>query len=167
MLAGQTIEMQSEETPLALQRLWSMTRARLAGTSTATALAEEPALVEETLSYVQKAEGSTKSLVPTTSDCESDSEDVNNGLEVPEVQEAPSQRYWGDSSRDKEVLLDASTLGDVPAVYRVPPLAPHQLPVIGVYIDPRVRTGFRYKVRPMQTLAQCGVEYKPTQDCVL
>lgn len=161
MLAGQTIEMQSEETPLALQRLWSMTRARLAGTSTATALAEEPALVEETLSYVQKAEGSTKSLVPTTSDCESDSEDVNNGLEVPEVQEAPSQRYWGDSSRDKEVLLDASTLGDVPAVYRVPPLAPHQLPVIGVYIDPRVRTGFRYKVRPMQALDAAPLSMKP------
>lgn len=47
-------------------------------------------------------------------------------------------------------MLDASKLGDVPAVYRVPQHAPHQMPVIGVYIDPRVRTGFRYKVRPMQ-----------------
>lgn len=51
MLARPVMEMQSEETPLALQRLWSLTRARLAGISTA--LDEEPALVEETLSFTQ------------------------------------------------------------------------------------------------------------------
>lgn len=44
MLAGQNIEMQGEETPLALKRLWNLTRARLAGTSTA--LDEELALGE-------------------------------------------------------------------------------------------------------------------------
>lgn len=62
----------------------------------------------------------------------------------------PSKGFWPESAYTKEVLLDASSLGDVPAVYRVPQPAPHQMPVIGVYIDPRVRTGFRYKVRPMQ-----------------
>lgn len=69
------------------------------------------------------------------------------------LQEQPEtvfKGYWTESIHDKEVILDASTLGDVPAVYRVPQPAPHQMPVIGVYIDPRVRTGFRYKVRPMQ-----------------
>lgn len=64
--------------------------------------------------------------------------------------DVPFKSYWSKSAHDKEVLLDASTLGDIPAVYRVPQPAPHQMPVIGVYIDPRVRTGFRYKVRPMQ-----------------
>lgn len=44
MLTGQTMELQVEETPLALQRLWNLTRARLAGTSTA--LDEELALGE-------------------------------------------------------------------------------------------------------------------------
>jgi hypothetical protein len=45
--------------------------------------------------------------------------------------------------------LDATTLGDLPAVYRIAPVLPHQLPVIGVYIDPRVAVGFRYKVKPL------------------
>lgn len=67
-----------------------------------------------------------------------------------EIVDVPSKNYWTGSGFGKEVLLDASTLGDVPAVYKVPQPAPHQMPVIGVYIDPRVRTGFRYKVRPMQ-----------------
>lgn len=43
MLASPAMEMQNEETPLALQRLWNLTRARLAGTSTAL---DEPELVE-------------------------------------------------------------------------------------------------------------------------
>lgn len=44
MLASQTMDLQNEETPFALQRLWNMTRARLAGTTTA--LTENPALAE-------------------------------------------------------------------------------------------------------------------------
>lgn len=44
MLASQSMDHQLEETPAALQRLWSLTRARLAGTSTA--LDEMPELVE-------------------------------------------------------------------------------------------------------------------------
>ncbi|GBP30971.1 hypothetical protein EVAR_81869_1 [Eumeta japonica] len=68
---------------------------------------------------------------------------VHNWEAVPDI----STKYW---SVGEELVLDASTLGDIPAVYRVPQLLPHQMPVVGVYIDPRVRTGFRYKVRPMQ-----------------
>lgn len=44
MLASPAMDLQNEETPLALQRLWNLTRARLAGTSTA--LDVEPELVE-------------------------------------------------------------------------------------------------------------------------
>lgn len=75
---------------------------------------------------------------------------TNVCLILQEATDVPSKGFWPESAYTKEVLLDASSLGDVPAVYRVPQPAPHQMPVIGVYIDPRVRTGFRYKVRPMQ-----------------
>ncbi|CAG5046013.1 unnamed protein product [Parnassius apollo] len=50
MLANPAMEIQTEETPLALRRLWNLTRARLAGTSTTL---DEPALVE-TLPSAQK-----------------------------------------------------------------------------------------------------------------
>ncbi|XP_023946396.1 uncharacterized protein LOC112051828 isoform X2 [Bicyclus anynana] len=78
-----------------------------------------------------------------------------------EQPEIPSKPIWTGSAYEKEVLLDASALGDVPAVYRVPAPAPHQMPVIGVYIDPRVRTGFRYKIRPMQALDAPPLSVKP------
>ncbi|CAG9561866.1 unnamed protein product [Danaus chrysippus] len=80
---------------------------------------------------------------------------------IVEQPELPTKPYWSESAYEKEVLLDASTLGDVPAVYRVPAPAPHQMPVIGVYIDPRVRTGFRYKIRPMQALDAPPLSVKP------
>ncbi|KAH9644898.1 hypothetical protein HF086_007986 [Spodoptera exigua] len=78
-----------------------------------------------------------------------------------EATDVPSKGCWPESAYTKEVLLDASSLGDVPAVYRVPQPAAHQMPVIGVYIDPRVRTGFRYKVRPMQALDAPPLSVKP------
>ncbi|XP_075978103.1 uncharacterized protein LOC142977871 isoform X2 [Anticarsia gemmatalis] len=93
-----------------------------------------------------------------------ESEDVFDlfNIEDPEVEaDVPNKSLWSASAYNKEVLLDASTLGDVPAVYRVPAPAPHQMPVIGVYIDPRVRTGFRYKVRPMQALDAPPLSVKP------
>ncbi|XP_072949289.1 uncharacterized protein [Epargyreus clarus] len=78
-----------------------------------------------------------------------------------EQPEVPQKNYWAESTLEKVVVLDASTLGDVPAVYRVPAPAPHQMPVIGVYMDPRVRTGFRYKIRPMQALDAPPLSVKP------
>ncbi|XP_053609378.1 uncharacterized protein LOC128674664 isoform X2 [Plodia interpunctella] len=78
-----------------------------------------------------------------------------------ESHDIPIRSFWDERVVDKEVLLDASKLGDVPAVYRVPAPAPHQMPVIGVYIDPRVRTGFRYKVRPMQGIDAAPLSVKP------
>lgn len=154
-MSSPAMELQGEETPLALQRLWNLTRARLAGTYTL--LDAEPALAE-TLPSAQEPEGTLKSIVP--SDYESDGEEAFPELEIPELHDNLPKSYWTENL-NKEVLLDASTLGDVPAVYRVPPPAPHQLPVIGVYIDPRVRTGFRYKVRPMQALDAPPLSVKP------
>ncbi|KAJ0176590.1 hypothetical protein K1T71_007769 [Dendrolimus kikuchii] len=158
MLASPAMEMQVEETPLALQRLWNLTRARLAGTTTA--LGVEPALMD-TLPYAQETERTPKSFIAIPSDYESDGEDAFPELEITEQSDVPSKNYWIENPHDKEVILDASTLGDVPAVYRVPQPAPHQMPVIGVYIDPRVRTGFRYKVRPMQALDAPLLSVKP------
>lgn len=48
-------------------------------------------------------------------------------------------------------ILDASLFGDIPARYTVPALDPHQFPVIGVYIDPRVCPGFKYYVKPLNS----------------
>lgn len=45
--------------------------------------------------------------------------------------------------------LDASSLGDLPAQYTICAVEPHQLPVVGVYIDKRVTPGFKYRVRPL------------------
>lgn len=157
MLANSAMEMQREETPLALQRLWNLTRARLAGTSTA--IDVEPAFVEN-FPPAQEFEVTPKALVSATSDYESDGEEAFPELEVPEPIEV-SKNFWTVSDRKKEVLLDAGALGDVPAVYKVPQPALHQMPVIGVYIDPRVRTGFRYKVRPMQALDAPPLSVKP------
>ncbi|KAL4715950.1 hypothetical protein ACJJTC_013250 [Scirpophaga incertulas] len=157
MLASPAMDLQAEETPLALQRLWNLTRARLAGTSTADA---ESALVES-LPIAQDFEGTPKAFLPVASDYESDAEESFPELEIPEQPEVQTKGYWTETSSEKEVILDASILGDVPAVYRVPQPAPHEMPVIGVYIDPRVRTGFRYKVRPMQSLDAQPLSVKP------
>ncbi|RZF40562.1 hypothetical protein LSTR_LSTR013133 [Laodelphax striatellus] len=54
------------------------------------------------------------------------------------------------SSSSKTPLLqtlDASSLGDIPTQYVVPTLKPYEMPVVGLYIDPRVVCGFRYRVR--------------------
>lgn len=160
MMANQAMELQPEETPLALLRLWNLTRARLAGTST---LDEEPALVES-LPSAQEPEDTPKNCIPNPSDYESDGEEAFQETDIHDQHEhstKPSWAIWSESTFEKEVVLDASTLGDIPAVYRVPAPAIHEMPVIGVYIDPRVRTGFRYKIRPMQTLDSLPLSMKP------
>jgi hypothetical protein len=45
--------------------------------------------------------------------------------------------------------LDAADLGDFPASYLIPALKPHEFPAVGVYVDPRIVPGFRYRVRPI------------------
>ncbi|CAH2246739.1 jg8802 [Pararge aegeria aegeria] len=110
---------------------------------------------------IMEPEGKPKSFISTPNDYESDGEEAFTEVEIREQHTIPLKPFWTGSAYEKEVLLDASTLGDVPAVYRVPAPAPHQMPVIGVYIDPRVRTGFRYKIRPMQALDAPPLSVKP------
>ncbi|XP_018323655.1 uncharacterized protein LOC108735921 [Agrilus planipennis] len=52
------------------------------------------------------------------------------------------------------VKLSASDLGDFPAQYIVYGLLPHQLPVVGVFVDNRVVPGFKYKVSPLPSKEQ-------------
>lgn len=45
--------------------------------------------------------------------------------------------------------LNAADIGDIPAQYTICNVEKHQLPVAGVYIDPRIVPGFKYRVRPL------------------
>lgn len=54
----------------------------------------------------------------------------------------------------KSLKLDAATIGDFPAVYEICTLEPHQMPVIGVYVDQRIVPGFKYRVRPLPVIGQ-------------
>lgn len=43
--------------------------------------------------------------------------------------------------------MDAAQLRDIPARYVIPTIEHHEMPVVGIYVDPRVVPGFRYRVR--------------------
>ncbi|CAG9840508.1 unnamed protein product [Diabrotica balteata] len=60
--------------------------------------------------------------------------------QLPEVDETPVK---------PSLKLDAAFLGDIPGQYTICAVEPHQLPVVGVYIDPRVVPGFKYRIRPL------------------
>ncbi|KAJ3663857.1 hypothetical protein Zmor_008078 [Zophobas morio] len=96
-------------------------------------------------------------------------------LKVPEVssKEEELEYAWGSfqdqvvpeptdpsTPQPSSVTLDASKIGDFPAVYTVCPLSPHQMPVIGVYVDPRVIPGFKYRVRPLPAIGQPSTTHK-------
>lgn len=59
------------------------------------------------------------------------------------------------------VHLDAADLGDFPASYLIPALKPYEFPAVGVYVDPRIVPGFRYRVRTI------GDEVKMTNVTVM
>lgn len=155
------MELSNEEAPAALQRMWNLTRARLAGTSTTLPILDEVEALE-TFPPAQEPVQNPKKI-PIAGDIESDSEDLIPDFDVQESLEHAQHHLPSliERSSGKSVVLDGSTLGDVPAIYRIPPPAPHQMPVIGVYIDPRVLTGFRYKVRPMQAVDAAPLSVKP------
>ncbi|CAH0385372.1 unnamed protein product [Bemisia tabaci] len=54
------------------------------------------------------------------------------------------------------ICLDAGKLKDIPAKYTVPSIEPHEFPAVGVYIDPRIATGFKYRVRRIENPAKNG-----------
>lgn len=50
--------------------------------------------------------------------------------------------------------MDASIIGDIPARYTIPWVPAYKLPVVGVYIDPKVVAGFKYRVQPLHSPGQ-------------
>lgn len=58
------------------------------------------------------------------------------------------------------LTLDASKLGDFPARYVICSLKNYQFPVVGVYCDPRVITGFKYRVRPLPKVGEDSTKNK-------
>nr|CAD7455029.1 unnamed protein product [Timema tahoe] len=68
----------------------------------------------------------------------SDSEHCEEGLK---------EKAW---PQEVSLCLDGALLGDIPARYTIPAIRTHEFPVVGVWVDPRVAPGFRYRVRPIQ-----------------
>ncbi|KAL1462818.1 hypothetical protein WDU94_014625 [Cyamophila willieti] len=48
------------------------------------------------------------------------------------------------------LVVDGKDLRDFPAKYFIPGIRKHEFPVVGIYVDPRIVCGFRYRVRPIQ-----------------
>lgn len=58
------------------------------------------------------------------------------------------------------LIVDALTLGDLPARYEICPLEPHQMPAVGVYVDKRIVPGFKYLVRPLPKIGKSSMSNK-------
>jgi len=54
----------------------------------------------------------------------------------------------GVDDKQRQLVLNGSSIGDAPTMYTMTGLEPYEMPVIGTYVDPRVIPGFHYKVRP-------------------
>ncbi|XP_069995621.1 uncharacterized protein [Penaeus vannamei] len=54
----------------------------------------------------------------------------------------------GVDSSSRVTMLSGDKIGDVPTKYYVTGLLPHEQPVAGTFVDPRILTGFSYRVRP-------------------
>uniref|UniRef100_V5G735 Uncharacterized protein n=1 Tax=Anoplophora glabripennis TaxID=217634 RepID=V5G735_ANOGL len=130
----------------AMQRHWQIRR----GTISSTSFFEEVNETEDLLVPFQNARTSSQrgSCVapPQTPTCEGESEVEFRDLQEPLL---PSKPISVPAPEKGPVKLDASSLGDLPAQYTICALEPHQLPVVGVYIDKRVTPGFKYRVRPL------------------
>nr|CAD7590117.1 unnamed protein product [Timema genevievae] len=132
---------QEQITSPSLIRLWSR-RMTLAG--------EEPldlGLLEDIFPPAQEPDevlsksGRCSPLCSSWHDYESelsDSEHCEEGLK---------EKAW---PQEVSLCLDGALLGDIPARYTIPAIRTHEFPVVGVWVDPRVAPGFRYRVRPIQ-----------------
>uniref|UniRef100_A0A6P7GN29 Uncharacterized protein LOC114344675 n=1 Tax=Diabrotica virgifera virgifera TaxID=50390 RepID=A0A6P7GN29_DIAVI len=144
--------MQEEAKLDAMQRHWQILRR---GPSSSTAFFEEANETEDLLtlplqnSHVDAQRGACVPLLKNLScDLDTDSEFLDlhercltpKPSQVPEVEETPVK---------PSLKLDAAFLGDIPGQYTICAVEPHQLPVVGVYIDPRVVPGFKYRIRPL------------------
>ncbi|XP_064112972.1 uncharacterized protein LOC135219817 [Macrobrachium nipponense] len=48
-------------------------------------------------------------------------------------------------------VVNGQKTGDIPLQYSITGLQPYELPVVGTYVDPSILTGFRYRVRPVDS----------------
>ncbi|GLH03621.1 Protein of unknown function [Gryllus bimaculatus] len=126
-----------QEQEAALQRFWARRP-----TMTVTH-ADEPGLLDDFFPQEQE-EAATKPQTQLAESCfcqQPATEPHDSHVEhIPEVTTFKSQ---------EPIILDASKLGDFPARYEIPALHSHEFPVVGLWVDPRVVPGFRYRVRPL------------------
>nr|XP_023019872.1 uncharacterized protein LOC111508557 [Leptinotarsa decemlineata] len=132
----------------AMQRVWQCRR----GGSSSTAFFESANETEELInlplqnSYSESQRNICAAPIKhfTCDDSETDLLDYQELAVIPTTPKVPQVPV-----AKKALKLDASTIGDLPAQYTICALEPHQLPVIGVYIDKRIVPGFKYCVRPL------------------
>ncbi|KAJ8929434.1 hypothetical protein NQ314_017883 [Rhamnusium bicolor] len=124
----------------AMQRHWQIRRAG----SSSTSFFEEVNETEDLLTLPFQRGSCVPP--PQTPTCEAETEeelwDFQEPVLTPKLTPLPIPEKG-------PVKLDASSLGDLPAQYTICSVEPHQLPVVGVYIDKRVVPGFKYRVRPL------------------
>ncbi|VEN36774.1 unnamed protein product [Callosobruchus maculatus] len=140
-------DIQEEAKLDAMQRVWQSSRR---GASSSTAFFEEVNQTEDILTLpLQAPRPSNGPCVPPphVSSCEVDSE--SELWEIQEPLATPKSAYHVPTPEKGPLVLDASSLGDMPAQYTICHLEPHQMPVVGVYCDKRVVPGFKYRVRPL------------------
>ncbi|XP_054288791.1 uncharacterized protein LOC129004288 isoform X1 [Macrosteles quadrilineatus] len=140
-------------TPLALQRLWAR---RLNGST----VHEESDIIAELLedrdvfpsAQFESDETVSKSRAcsPAPTGC---FQDAFLFTEQDQNAEVPGLCCLGPvavcKAEPARVVLDGASLKDIPALYRVPAPALHEQLVVGVWVDPRVTTGYKYRVRPL------------------
>lgn len=51
----------------------------------------------------------------------------------------------------RTLRIRGADIGDFPTEYVIPALLPHEIPVVGTYVDPKIVPGFAYRVRPNGT----------------
>ncbi|XP_044749324.1 uncharacterized protein LOC123310012 isoform X2 [Coccinella septempunctata] len=83
---------------------------------------------------------------------------VNNSIRMKE--EVTRVEPVAEKRRETSLTLDASKLGDFPARYVICSLKEYQFPIVGVYCDPRVISGFKYRVRPLPKIGEDSTKHK-------
>ncbi|XP_044269859.1 uncharacterized protein LOC123014691 [Tribolium madens] len=129
----------------AMQRSWQSKRSR------SSSLFEDLTSESQLLAMPQAScSPSTKSLFSTIQSKGKEEDAEVYSLQeqvVPEILEQVEQQ-------PSCTVLDASTVGDFPAVYTVCSLERHQMPAVGVFVDKRIVPGFKYRVRPLPQIGQ-------------
>jgi len=54
----------------------------------------------------------------------------------------------GADSSTHITIIKGERINDIPTTYSLKGLQPYEIPVVGTYVDPRILTGFKYRVRP-------------------